>query len=248
MSPSCWFYLGTDTEKHALVVSHSHTSNTGVCLSHLVPQSAAVRHNSAYADQGAASSMSGNNISISRDAYSSPGNTPEHPTLPEHLLSVAEKMAHRMRVRGNWLGRNYYTGSPNRNVDTVNRLLARSGEILDFPTDWCESIPNFNMPFEVEIPERTHYEDFPLLHLVETPKTPRCFTDGSKNETCTGAGFVIRGREISEDTSIPFGKHPSVYQTELTAISRLRERLLQLETTEHTITIYSDSLTFLKAL
>ena len=62
------------------------------------------------------------------------------------------------------------------------------------------------------------------------------------------AGVIIRGREISEERSIPLGNFPSVFQAEVTAITELSVRLDELQITDHDIIIYSDSRSSLEAL
>ena len=170
------------------------------------------------------------------------------PPLHEHLRGVATRVAHRMSVRGGWRGYRNFVGSQKSHIDVGNRLL-QDEETLVFPTDWCPAVPNFSSPFRVIIPDRDDFNpETSELEVVEQPGKLHCFTDGSKMESGTGAGIVIRGRDLSEERSIPLGTYPTVFQAELTAISELTVWLRNLGITDHDITIYSDSQSALEAL
>ena len=75
-----------------------------------------------------------------------------------------------------------------------------------------------------------------------------CFTDGSKNENTTGAGYIYMSNHHKEQDSIYLGKQASVFQAEVTAISQACITMLQNETTDHKINIYIDSQAAIKAL
>ena len=170
------------------------------------------------------------------------------PPLHVWLQGAALKAAHRMRLRGNWLGVGTFVGSSKSHVDKGNKLL-KATEELNFPVDLLPVVHrNFEPPYQVIIPERDHYKENPLPSLESNHSEVICYTDGSKTDDGTGSGFVIRGNGISEDEHIALGSYPTVFQSEVLAISAAAERLLRHSTEHTTITFYSDSQAALKAL
>jgi len=169
------------------------------------------------------------------------------PPLHIHLQAVATLGVHRMQVKNRWRGNNLLIGSMKSHVDQGSALL-RNEEIYSLPVDWCERSPNLSRRFSTRIPNRSEYADHPTLDVIETEGELNCFTDGSKTDSGTGAGYIIRGKDLSEDKAIPLGTFPSVFQAEITAIDEVSSRLIHGGITNHRITIYSDSQSGILAL
>ena len=168
------------------------------------------------------------------------------PPLHEFLKGAATAAAYRLNIRGNWLGKNYYIGSTKSHIETGNQLLRE--ETLFLPADWCPKTPNFGNSFRWEIPEREHYSTLPPLEIVETEGKINCFTDGSKMESGSGAGIVIKGKDLSIEESMPLGTYPSVYQAELIAIAETSAKLSEMLIKGNSIDIYTDSRSSIEAL
>ena len=75
-----------------------------------------------------------------------------------------------------------------------------------------------------------------------------CFTDGSKVESGCGAGYIVwTDKKIAQD-HFPLGKHTSVYQAELLAISTATQDMLNRKIKNKTINYHIDSQSAIKAL
>ena len=110
-----------------------------------------------------------------------------------------------------------------------------------FVTDHMTRELCFGRRFRVLIPERADWENGgPCLHL----RSLNWFTDGSKMDYGAGAGVFGPNTRVS----IPMGKWPSVFQTEIHAIQTCALLNLNKGLKGANITIYSDSQAALRAL
>lgn len=101
---------------------------------------------------------------------------------------------------------------------------------------------NFDTLFEVNIPTREEWKNSESSLLNDY--CDHVFTDGSKIDEQSGAGVFTSEHRLS----IPLGKHCTVFQTEVYAISAAAHLLLQSENTGKPVKILSDSQAAVRAL
>jgi ribonuclease HI len=100
--------------------------------------------------------------------------------------------------------------------------------------------------YEIKIEDRETIEKTrPRPH---TENIINCFTDGSKTEEATGAGFILMSSTFKEQNSLHLGPDATVFQAEITAIHNAITTLLQRKTENFHININVDSQAALKAL
>jgi ribonuclease HI len=112
--------------------------------------------------------------------------------------------------------------------------------ILGMPEDVTLTIHDFDMKFQVVIPNRDTWK-------TGRPRADQVwYTDGSKMDTGTGAG-IYEGRCIFQ-MSVRLGKYATVFQAELIAIYYCVCKILENGTKHKTLAICSDSQVALKAI
>ena len=81
-----------------------------------------------------------------------------------------------------------------------------------------------------------------------TQNTTECFTDGSKSGDKCGAGYITWNDSGKKQDHFPLGKHASVFQAEILAISEAASSLLSDRLTNNNINFHIDSQSAIKAL
>ena len=153
---------------------------------------------------------------------------------PFHLsiVAAAALAAHRLQCEGKWRAGTKHTKLP----------------------DSILSDPVFQMPQDRMSVKRAEENTYKVLFLQREdwlrPQGPRLsggavlFTDGSRTGSGSGAGIYCREKGIHE--SIPLGRFATVFQSEVMAIMRCAQDLLEIG--GERISICSDSQAALKAL
>ncbi len=99
-------------------------------------------------------------------------------------------------------------------LEEIHQNLPFHGTQMDLIKPHLNLETNFNM----EIPAREEYPD--LLSSVP-PSTVQCFMDGSKMKDKVGAGYIIYNNdEVINEESFHLGPYSTVFQAEVTAISK----------------------------
>ena len=107
--------------------------------------------------------------------------------------------------------------------------------------DWMETKPNFEVPYKIIQTERETWEQGgPCIRSGSVI----FYTDGSKMNNSTGAGITGPGMNIS----IPMGRWPTVFQSEIYAIYECTRVCLVRKYRHANICIFSDSQAALNAL
>ena len=83
---------------------------------------------------------------------------------------------------------------------------------------------------------------------IERTDTISCFTDGSKSEVGTGAGFSIMGAAVTTQKSIYLGNNTTIFQAEITAITTACMELINQEIKNKKIDFHIDSQSAITAL
>ncbi|MEC9321195.1 MAG: reverse transcriptase domain-containing protein [Chloroflexota bacterium] len=127
-------------------------------------------------------------------------------------------------------------------INEIHRKIPLHGKPMDLVKPHLNLDPNF----KVEIPPR---ENFPAVLSGIPPSTIQCYTDGSKMEERVGAGFVIyEDKEVVAEECFYLGLHSTVFQAEVTAITKVATNLLDSNCSDKSIIIFCDSQAALKAL
>jgi ribonuclease HI len=127
-------------------------------------------------------------------------------------------------------------------IDEIHRNIPFYG----CPMDLIKPQLNLDPHFEVVIPPR---EDFPAILDAIPSTTIQCYTDGSGMEEQTGAGFVIyKDGEVFKEDSFHLGNHSTVFQAEVTAVTKVAAHLLETKCADKNITIFCDSQAAITAL
>ena len=154
---------------------------------------------------------------------------------PLHLYikSIAAKAAIRLECLGNSIS------TQSSSHGTIAKLIP-GWEMTTNRTDLLVDKLMFDRLFKISFPEREHYSS--NQHIIKN--TLRWYTDGSKTNEGTGAG--IHGPNYYE--TLDFDDHATVFQTEVVALSRCADVLIQRGTKGQIIHIHSDSQAALQAL
>ena len=119
---------------------------------------------------------------------------------------------------------------------------------IHFPKDkhWIKfrTIPNYT----VTIGKRENIMKKIIRPRPHEEEIINCFTDGSKTEIGCGTAYAIYSQSIEKKEYIHLGELTTVFQAEITAITRAGLTLLEENIVDKTINIYVDSQGALKAL
>lgn len=133
------------------------------------------------------------------------------PPLDLYIKSLAFKSASNIKCNGWW------TANSDLGHAVICRLI--NDEKLQMPSDQCRPELWLEDKFECSIPEESKWLSAqrvypPVNDLI-------CYTDGSKRDGLTGAGFFCESPLL--EVTLSTGSYATVYQTELFAISKLCE-------------------------
>ncbi|KAJ8914523.1 hypothetical protein NQ315_002796 [Exocentrus adspersus] len=160
------------------------------------------------------------------------------PRLHIEAEAGAMRASYRVKQWRQWRGRVQDGG----HVSALNQLVERD-KLLEAPSDKIPLTYVFKKNYTVEIPSREVWNQDPDA-LVSHGLV--WFTDGSKTLEGTGAG--VRGVRPRVELSFPLGKHASVFQAEVFAISACVSENLKRGYSNQHIQICTDSQAALHAL
>lgn len=158
------------------------------------------------------------------------------PPLDLHIKSIAFNAAFNLKINGCW------SSSEEKGHTSIAKLL-KCDEIL-MRSDQMKKLIMPENHFGWIIPEREEWLGDNCLY------PPRdgiiCYTDGSKNDSSSGAGVFCEYLRFSD--SIPTGEIATVHQTEIFAISVMCTKLEERPCVGEKITICTDSQSAIEAL
>lgn len=131
------------------------------------------------------------------------------PPLYLYIKSIAFNVSLNIQVNGCWLP---YQGKSH----TVIRDLINVDELY-MHSDQMKALMTLDDKFDCIIPTRDEWLSTGALESNEGKML--CFTDGSKINGLSGAGYLCE--KVNLEESIPTGSHATVFQSELFAISEL---------------------------
>ncbi|XP_055714180.1 uncharacterized protein LOC129808432 [Phlebotomus papatasi] len=154
------------------------------------------------------------------------------PPLPLYIKAEAGMAAFRLRTAGTWKVGCHPVG----HVRIMDSLVRRHPDLL--------------MRDDFQLEERLPQKNFrPILHTraewrehageIIEPGTVALFTDGSRVEESSGAGYHCP--ELGLGGSVPLGRNTTVFQAEVTAILVGVRSLIEAGISDRRINIFSDS-------
>ena len=164
-----------------------------------------------------------------------------------HIKTTIIMSYTRLVASGNWTAKQGEPLSQKSHSKTIERWCKKIPEIK-FPRDKLINKVHMKTQFQTEILPR---ETIRTLIIPLTPSASdvvNCFTDGSKNESSSGAGFIVRGSGIKLQGFLNLGIHSTVFQTELVALKLFAQKLIEKNTKEKIIQVYTDSQASIRAL
>ena len=163
------------------------------------------------------------------------------------LQGRAMLTANRLSVNGHWENdyQAFYPGRLSSHALLVDSWRAQV-PLLSGPIDCIPPLLVVDRPFSVVILPRAEATETASILKEDAVSV---FTDGSKDDTGTGAGFVCwAGSSPLGSSSFSLGSSPTVFQCEVYAISRACEFILSLGSVPSSVYIFSDSQAALRAL
>ena len=121
-------------------------------------------------------------------------------------------------------------------------------EHADLPQDKLITKVRLIADFETEIKERDKIDKSTTKPMPLEENTISCFTDGSKSDIGTGAGYSIMGATTTVQESAYLGELTTVYQAEIAAITNACITLLDQEVENKRINFHIDNQSAIKSL
>lgn len=158
------------------------------------------------------------------------------PPLDLYIKSTAFNAALNMQFNGRW-----YQSSGKSHTTILNQI---KDDRLLMISDQMSAVYMLEDAFEWAIPEREEWQG--TDSTLPPPVSIVCFTDGSKKEGLSGAGYYCESLGLGK--SISTGGLASVFQTELFAITSLCKEGLIDQTQGEDIVICTDSQSAIEAV
>ena len=158
---------------------------------------------------------------------------------PPHLVVEQQAMVtcFRLKLHGQW------TCAARGSHSTIERRLSTAAPICTQRSDSVAPLFKFNRSFSLQIGPRDIWQAparlFPATALV-------CYTDGSRQAGCNGAGVFIPDHHTTWFT--PLGCQSTVFQAEVFALKECARLLLDLHMKDRIVYICSDSQAALRAV
>ncbi|XP_017890417.1 uncharacterized protein LOC108631187 [Ceratina calcarata] len=164
------------------------------------------------------------------------------PTLSHKIEETAIRTA---KLLKDW---NKWQPSNSGHASILERLVPETETNLNMtmeaPTDKVSLTFRFGKRFKTQIPGRKEWEKG---KLKEYENWIKWYTDGSKNEEGdTGCAWITN--DPNKGNNVYLGKHTTVYQAEAIAITRCAEEMIENETKNESIVIFTDSESTVKTM
>ena len=164
--------------------------------------------------------------------------------IVETIKETAVATSIRLKKVGHWPDNEITFKSHTKSINEIKQEIPET----QFPQDKSHIKAKIANNFEIQIRTREHFAMNHIRPMPLDPITVNCFTDGSKNETGSGAGYITKSYEYKSQQAIHLGEHATVFQAEITAISAASLSMLDAGITNKVIQFYIDSQSAIKAL
>ena len=162
------------------------------------------------------------------------------PDIIDYLEGEAANNALRLTAYGSWTREILpdLKGTITSHSKIIDTYIKEKVKPPKGDLDLTTPITNLERNFSIEIPDRTNVEQI----INENKSSISCYTDGSKSESGTGYGYHISHDEKCEfEQSSKLPNYCTVYQAEMSAIASVTGKLLDDQTTNKKVTIFTDS-------
>ena len=170
------------------------------------------------------------------------GMTPIEETLKAAALSTCV----RLHNTGYWIDTDGVTEFKSH-VKTLDEIRSVIPE-LHFPQDKMIYKDRIRSSFSVRIGDRQEMTSSKIRPMPFDPGKVNVFTDGSKNDTSSGAAYIIKGHSIQKQQFFNLGQYITVHQAEILAINTASIAILEEELQGEQINFYIDSKSAIGAL
>ena len=153
----------------------------------------------------------------------------------------------RLMNNGQWRTRFGETLSKKSHAKRIDKIVNKYPE-LKHPQDKLTVKQKVKPAYNTVIEHRESIEKANTKPMPRDRTTINCFTDGSKTDYGTGAGFSIMGAVKTTQESIHLGDRATVYQAEIVAITSASMELIKQEVTNREINFHIDSQSAIKSL
>jgi ribonuclease HI len=168
------------------------------------------------------------------------------PPMDIYLEGVAMKTMARLKRKGLWKNWQGYgrLKTPPSHITCCSGLERKIPE-MGLP---CDHVVEFINPIRsYEIIKKTR-EEWRLTGSPARDSTLQCYTDGSKISGTTGAACHIVLPLETVDRCYPLGRYPTVYQSEVFALTKAAEILKEIANADDKVNIYVDASSALDSL
>ena len=163
--------------------------------------------------------------------------------MKEKALNDLQRLMEHKQWRGR-VGDTPWPKSHTQNLDKVNNKIKGNVDVKDKLSCTHRVVSKF----QTVILSRNEISKLNLRPKPVHLNHINCFTDGSKIESRSGAGYTIWGETHLENAQLALGEHTSVFQAEIIAISEAANYLISANATDKIICFYIDSQSAIKAL
>ena len=153
----------------------------------------------------------------------------------------------RLIDNGNWRPKTGETTNPNTHSKLVEMLTAQT-PTLHMPTDKLINRLRIRTNFETKIESREEINKTIKIPRPNNHDIINCFTDGSRFDETSGAGYTIHSTTSHNNGFFNLGKYSTVFQAEVYAILQASETMNSKNITDKQIEIYVDNQAAIQAL
>ena len=168
--------------------------------------------------------------------------------LDIHLKGIALSTYARIENAENWAPQKSELLWRKAHTKQVEELQKEIPE-LEYPTSLLKPKIMMAPSYSTNIQSREAITDKGKVRpKPKQPNTIHCFTDGSKINKGSGAGYLIMGENIRSTGTITLGEDATVFQAEVFAITDASRKLISLQTKNKNIEFFIDNQGAIKAM
>ena len=153
----------------------------------------------------------------------------------------------RLKDNGNWIPKVGETTNPTNHTKLVETLAAKT-PTLYMPIDKLINRHRVRTDFDTQINSREEINKTITIPRPNKKSTINCFTDGSRFDETSGAGFTIHSTNSHTNGFLNLGKYSTVFQAEVIAILRASETMINKKISNKQVEIYVDNQAAIQAL
>ena len=153
----------------------------------------------------------------------------------------------RLKDNGNWKPKSGEITNPKTHTKLVETLASQTPNLY-MPTDKLINRHRIRTNFDTQINTREEINKTIKKPRPSKINTINCFTDGSRFDETSGAGYTIHNTTSHRNGFHNLGKYATVFQAEVVAILKATEVMIKEKTCNKHIEIYVDNQAAIQAL